>query len=170
MDKLYNLKMTKKELETIGASLGADVVPCLNKGTMLVEGIGDIVKPVPSILSYYLVIVKPQMNCSTKEMYERIDSKKEDIIDKTDILLEAYKTNNIYLLKDNLYNSFENVVDNQELINNIKKELLNNGSIASLMTGSGSCIFGIFKTRYKALKAYNNIKNKYEVYICSTSK
>ena len=170
MNKLYNLKMTSKEIEAIGVTLGADVIPCLHKGTMLVEGIGDIVKDIPNNTKYYLVIVKPSMNCSTKEMYNRIDSSNEEIIDKTDILIKALKTNNISLIKNNLYNSFERVVDNQDIINNIKKELLNNGSIESLMTGSGSCIFGIFKTKYKAQKAYNNIKNKYEVYICSSAK
>lgn len=168
MNDLYNLNLTKKELENIGSSLGADVVPCLYDVPLLAEGIGERVTPIDSNLNFYSLIIKPNMSCSTKEMYEKIDDNKEPIIDNTDIIIEGLKTNNIELISNNLYNSFEQAVDNQNLINKIKKELQDNGAIASLMTGSGSCIFGLFKTKEQATIAYDKLKEQYEIYICSS--
>ena len=49
---------------------------------------------------------------------------------------------------------------------NIKDELLDNKAIGALLTGSGSCVFGIFKDKRNVKNAYNNLKNKYETYIC----
>ncbi len=37
----------------------------------------------------------------------------------------------------------------------------------SLMTGTGSCVYGIFENKKTAKSAYNRLKNKYQTYICS---
>lgn len=36
------------------------------------------------------------------------------------------------------------------------------------MTGTGSCVYGIFEKKEMAKSAYNALKNKYETYICSS--
>ncbi len=167
MNKLYNLKINKNQLEEIGASLGADVVPCLYDIPLLAEGIGEKITTIDSKLNFYIVLIKPNISCNTKEMYELIDKKKENAIDKTDLIIEGLKTNNLDLVANNLYNSFEYVVNNQTLIN-IKKDLNEHGALASQMTGSGSCIFGLFKTEDSANKAYEALKKNYEIYICSS--
>ena len=166
--ELYKLNISKEKLETIASSLGADVVPCLYDEPLLAEGIGEIITPIESNLKFYTIVIKPNMSCSTKEMYQKIDSQKEKQIDNTDTIIEALKNNNLDLLSNKLYNSFETVVDNQELINKIKKELQTYGAVTSLMTGSGSCIFGLYKTKEQATIAYNKLKEQYETYICSS--
>lgn len=35
------------------------------------------------------------------------------------------------------------------------------------MTGSGSCVYGIFKSKEIAKVAYKKLKEKYEAYICT---
>ena len=169
MNKLFDLKMAQKEMETIGSELGADVVPCLYDGAILAEGIGDIITPIDAFCKFYLVIIKPQMNCNTKEMYKKIDgSNLVSPVDTTDKIIQGIKSNHIEQISANLCNSFEGVVENVDLIKNIKNELLNNGALGSLMTGSGSCVFGIFEHKKRAKMAYETLQKDHETYICTS--
>lgn len=169
INKLFDLKLSKEELESIGSSLGADVVPCLYDGAVLAEGIGDIITPINTNFKYYIVLVKPKITCNTKEMYRLIDEANAGIeLDLSYNVIKGLETNDIELISNNLLNVFENVQEDKLLINNIKLELLNNGAIGSLLTGSGSCIYGLFKDEDSALKAFNKLKKSNEVYICTS--
>ncbi len=116
-------------MEKIGASLGADVLPCLYNKAVKVEGIGDIITKINTKTKYYLVVVKPDISCNTKEMYEKLDSKTSKICktDNTTKIIEALETSNIEELQANLHNDFEQVVDNP-IINNIKNEFIKYGT------------------------------------------
>ncbi len=169
INKLYNLNMSKDELETIGASLGADVVPCFYNRAIKANGIGEKITEINTDFIYYILIIKPQLSFSTKEMYNKIDNNiKNRSMDLQNInnVVKALETSNINLLSNNLYNTFEKVVPSK--IQEIKQELLDNGAVGALMTGSGSCVFGIFENREAIKKAYNKLKYKYEVYLTNS--
>ena len=53
------------------------------------------------------------------------------------------------------------------IIEKIKNELVQNGANASLMSGSGSSVYGIFENKEKAKTAYKKLKNEYEIYFCN---
>ena len=167
INKLFDLQLTKKEIENISKNLGADVVPCLYNKAILAEGIGDIITPIETNFKYYLVIVKPEISCNTKEMYQKIDSKKHIEKDTTNTIIEALENNNVKRFKDSLHNTFEDVIEEEE-IQEIKSEMMENNAIASLMTGSGSCVYGIYENKKLAQKAYNHLKEKYKTYICTS--
>ena len=169
MNKLFNLNLSQKEIVDIGRSLGADVVPCFYNNAIMAEGIGDIITNIHTNFKYYLVIIKPEISCNTKIMYQKIDEQ-EKIVQKDnskDIILGLEK-NDINLIAYNLYNTFENVIEKKDIITKIKNALIKNGAISSLMTGSGSCVYGIFKNKETAKLAYNELKNKYKTYICTS--
>lgn len=169
MNKLYKLNMTKKEIEELGASLGADVVPCLYNKAIKANGIGEKITKINTDFLYYILVIKPKLSCSTKEMFKKLDNdnkKREVNTQSTENIIKALETSNIDLLANNLYNTFEEVVP--EEIHKIKKELIENGAIGELMSGSGSSVFGIFKNRDEIKKAYNNLKEKYEVYLTTS--
>lgn len=169
MNKLFSLNMSKEERESIGKSLGADVVPCFYNRALLAEGIGEIITPINTDYKYYMLIIKPKISCSTKEMFKKIDERgKLEQKENSSNIIDALENKQLKLLTDNLYNIFEEVMEDKEIIKNIKEELINNGAENSLMTGSGSCVFGIFKNKEKAKIAYNKLKNKYEIYICTS--
>lgn len=169
MNKLFALNMSKEERENMGKSLGADVVPCFYNQAVLAEGIGEIITPIKTNYKYYMVIIKPQMSCSTGKMFRKIDEKGE-ILQKenSENVIKGLENNNIELLSSNLYNIFEEVIEEKEIIENIKKELIKYGANSSLLTGSGSCVFGIFKDKKTAKYAYNELKTKHETYICTS--
>ena len=147
MNRLFDLKLSKKDMSDLGKELGADVIPCFYNRPVIAEGIGDIITKIDTNFKYYLVIIKPEMSCSTKEMYKKIDTKKINQKDRTKEIVEALEKSDIEILSSNLYNVFEEVIDRKDLIENIKQKLINNGAISSLMTGSGSAIYGIFKDK-----------------------
>ena len=63
MNELFDLKLSKEEIEHLGKSLGADVVPCLYHGAMLAQGIGDEIVPIHANLKYYLLIKIGRASC-----------------------------------------------------------------------------------------------------------
>lgn len=168
IDKLYSLNMSRDKMEEIGKSLGADVVPCMYSSVIKVEGIGEKTTQIKSNLNYYIVILKPKSICSTKEMYNKLDSMKYISQINTSQILDAIDKKNIEKLSQNLYNDFEKVTDNYKYINEAKENLLKFGALNALLAGSGSAVFGIFGNKETAYKAYNVLKSNYETYITTT--
>jgi len=165
MNKLFNLSLTEEEIITLGKSLGADVVPCLYNKAVLAEGIGEIITKIDTNFKYYIVLIKPELSCNTGEMFKKLDERDKILtIDNSKNVVKALKDNNIELLSNNLYNTFEEVLDLQP----IKDELIKNKALGALLTGSGSCVYGIFKNKQDAKFAYNNLKDKYKTYICTS--
>lgn len=168
VNKLFNLNMSKEKIELISSKLGADVVPCLYNRALKAQGIGEIVEEINTNFKYYFVIIKPQVAFSTKEMYEKIDNQKVKCVHTTDNMVVGLENNNLNAISLNLYNSFEEVIHDSNEILNAKEELMKNGAMNCLMAGSGSCVFGIFANREKAKKAYINLKEKYDTFICTS--
>lgn len=168
-NRLYNLNMNMEEFKIIGSSLGADVVPCFYNMAVKANGIGDKIEKINTDFLYYILIVKPPFSFSTKEMYDEIDnnvkSRKSDF-ESLNNIVKALKSSNIELLANNLYNTFEEIVIDK--IQDIKNELVNNGAVGTLMTGSGSAIFGLFKSKDDIRQAYKNLNNKYEIYLTTS--
>ncbi len=167
MNELFSLNMSKNEMEEIGKELGADVVPCFYNQAVFAEGIGEKITPIDTTFKYYIVIIQPKMSCNTKEMYQKIDQQEQKIKQNTaKLIVQALEQNQLKLMADNLYNRFEEVIENKELIEEIKEELVKQGACGSLLTGSGSCVFGLFENKEIAQKAYQNLKDKYQTYLC----
>lgn len=165
MKKLFKLDLNEKEIIELGRSLGADVVPCLYNKAVIAEGIGDVITKIDTNFKYYIVIIKPELSCNTGEMFKKLDREERNLkIDNTNNIVQALENKNIELLSNNLYNAFEEVVETKT----IKDEFIKNKAIGALLTGSGSCVFGIFKNKEDAKFAYNNLKDKYKTYICTS--
>lgn len=165
INKLFKLNLTEEEIITLGKSLGADVVPCLYNKAVFAEGIGEIITKIDTNFKYYIVLIKPELSCNTGEMFKKLDERDKILtIDNSKNVVKALEDNNIELLSNNLYNTFEEVLD----LKPIKDELIKNKALASLLSGSGSCVYGIFKNKQDAKFAYNNLKDKYKTYICTS--
>ncbi len=130
MNRLFDLRLSKTEIKKIGESLGADVVPCFYNRAVKGEGIGEIITPIHTHLKYYLVIIKPQISCNTKEIFRKIDERNDTIQpNNSDKIVQALEQNRLDLLVNHLYNIFETVIDEKEIIQEIKKEIRNQGAI-----------------------------------------
>ena len=73
MNRMFSLGLSEEELKKRGVILGADVPYCIMRGTVLAEGIGEILTPLPAMPKCYVLIAKPPLSASTKTVYEKID-------------------------------------------------------------------------------------------------
>ena len=74
INRMFSLGLSQKELMERGVTLGADVPYCVMRGTVLAEGIGEILTPLPACPKCHVLIAKPPISVSTKLVYEKLDS------------------------------------------------------------------------------------------------
>ncbi len=159
LNKCWNLNMSKTDLESFAATIGADVPFFLTGGTAKIEGIGDVVTKINVPHQYYFVLVKPNFGVSTAEAYSKLKiplTKINKINRITQALQFAVLEKD--LLKELFFNSFENTVfaDYPE-IQRIKN-VLNDLGATSLMSGSGATVFGFVSGRDEAEKIADTLK------------
>ena len=160
LNDLYDLKIPKKDLIKLSSSLGADFTYMMTGGTKVASGIGEILEEVRPIELDNVLVVNPGYGVSTKEVYEsiKIEEKRIDF----DEVLQALYDLDIKRLNKFLENKMENVVfeKHRDLLE-IKNKMREFNS-ASLMSGSGATIFGIFENKNDLEDAYRHFKRTYD--------
>jgi 4-diphosphocytidyl-2-C-methyl-D-erythritol kinase len=165
MNDLFNTRLSIDELCDIGVNIGADVPFCITGGTRLCQNIGEVQSRLPDFPDCYFVIVKPISSVSTKLAYASYDERDDIRHPDREWLLNKYCRGNFAEFCKNTGNVFEQVVLVPERAE-IKAIMRKNGSVAEMMSGSGSSIFGIFLTKASAQKAANDLKrNNGKVYL-----
>lgn len=160
LNDLYDLKIPKKDLIKLSSSLGADFTYMMTGGTKLASGIGEILEEVRPIELDNVLVVNPGYGVSTKEVYESI--KIEEMRIDFDEVLQALYDLDIKRLNKVLENKMEDVVfeKHRDLLE-IKNKMREFNS-ASLMSGSGATIFGIFENKNDLEDAYRHFKRTYD--------
>ena len=161
MNELYNLRLSKEELMKIGLEIGADVPFCICGGTMLAKGIGEELSGLKSMPDAHLVLVKPKFSISTKEAYSLVDLSKLTDRDRpdTDKILSYINEGDLKKIAENMKNVFELYIGKKyPLIEKIKQELIRQGALGAVMTGSGSVVFGVFENSVLAKKCCETFK------------
>ena len=160
LNDLYDLKIPKKDLIKLSSRLGADFTYMMTGGTKLASGIGEILEEVRPIELDKVLVVNPGYGVSTKEVYEsiKIEEKRIDF----DEVLQALYDLDIKRLNKVLKNKMEDVVfeKHRDLLE-IKNKMREFNS-ASLMSGSGATIFGIFENKNDLEDAYRHFKRTYD--------
>lgn len=160
LNDLYDLKIPKKDLIKLSSSLGADFTYMMTGGTKLASGIGEILEEVRPIELDNVLVVNSGYGVSTKEVYEsiKIEEKRIDF----DEVLQALYDLDIKRLNKVLENKMEDVVlkKHRDLLE-IKNKMREFNS-ASLMSGSGATIFGIFENKNDLEDAYRHFKKTYD--------
>lgn len=167
MNRMFDLGMTWEKLVELGAGLGADVPACMLTRASFGRGIGEELTVIDTHLSYPLLVLKPEVSFSTAEMYRAIDESGEIRQQyRSEAVIKGLEQGDLESIAANLYNVFEEAVPGKQQIQQLKQELLDCGALGSLMTGSGSCVFGIFRDKESRDRAYEQLKNRYEAYAC----
>ena len=160
MNRMFSLGLSQKELMERGVKLGADVPYCIMRGTVLAEGIGEILTPLSPMPKCYVLIAKPAISVSTKMVYEKLDS--HEIEDHPDIdgILAGLKAGDLKKVAGSMGNVLERVtVDAYPVIDQIKKMMIKEGALNAMMSGSGPTVFGIFEEKATSRKAADAIRD-----------
>lgn len=154
LNRLFKLRLSDQELMKRGVTLGADIPYCIMKGTALSEGIGEILTPLPKAPDCYVLIAKPGFHVSTKFVYTNLKLDDTTVHPDIDTMLSCIRNNDLYGMCSHMANILETVtIPEHPEIEEIKKTMLENGAITSLMSGSGPTVFGIFDDPEKAKAA-----------------
>lgn len=159
------IKLNINEIIDICNKVGSDVALGLERKTSLLKNNGKIIR-FKKKLKFYLLIVKPNFGCSTKEIYRnfKIFSKPK---------LERNIRNLLFTNKlSNLKNDLEiPAFKRHPALLKLKKNVLKIPKIKfARMTGSGSCIIGYFGSKKASLNGFKKIKKLYNNYWCTLSK
>ena len=163
--ELHEIDASDEELMELALNLGADIPYCIMQGTALAEGIGEILTKLPDMQTTDVVLVKPDVAVSTAEAYKAIDSASSYAHPNIDEIVKLLGANQVEDIGVFLGNVFEDmVIKNYPEIHEIKQELRENKSIAELMSGSGSCVYGLFRNEEDAKVAERHFKETYPNY------
>lgn len=172
INELCNLNLDTNSLCELGVRLGADVPFCIRKGTMLAEGIGEVLTPLTPLQGVPVLLIKPDISISTPYVYKHLNLKELDYHPDNKAMISYIDNKSIKDIASSLSNVLETVtIPENPIIDELKHYLIENGALGSLMSGSGPTTFGIFEDMETAEKAYEKAKNDYPAYdvvLCRT--
>ena len=162
LNDIFETGLARQALETLGNTLGSDIPFCIEGGTKLAKGRGEILTDLPSMPHSYIVICKPPFSCSTPELFKRIDCGKIHARPDTDGLVKSLEAGDLLALARHMYNVFEDILpQGKREIEEIKSTLLDNSALGCVMTGTGPSVFGIFNDHVNAQNAYKQLITGY---------
>ena len=140
LNDLYQLRLSSEKLAWYAGHLGSDCAFFLLNNPAFGSGKGNELKPVILSLSeYHIILIKPPVFVSTADAYSSVTPKKEQRH-----LLEALQAP-VSKWRYMIFNDFEEpVFSKHPEIKQIKEKLYDEGAIYAAMSGSGSCVYGIF--------------------------
>lgn len=161
-NKLFHLGLSLEELMVRGKKLGADVPYCLLGGTALAEGIGEVLTPLPDMPPCSILLAKPPVSVSTKEVYGALRADEIEVHPDIDGMVEALKAGDLRGVCDRCANVLEDVTaPSRPIIGEMERDMKKMGALCSIMSGSGPTVFGIFDDESAARKCRNHMRDKY---------
>lgn len=151
LNALFEMGYSAEDLRKLGVKLGADIPYCISGGTMLSEGIGEVLTPLPSPPDCHLVVAKPDIDVSTAFVYQNLRADSLPFHPDIDGMTEALAAGDLKGITDRMGNVLETVtVREYPVIDKIKRRMCGLGAENALMSGSGPTVFGIFKEKNTA--------------------
>ena len=170
LNRMFDYPLGLNQLEEIANLVGSDVLFFLSGGAAVVTGRGDIVEPIKPREDFCIVVVYPDVHCSTPESYGLVDE-----------YFALGKTVNETALQDlekmyyepisewRFLNTFTNPVATKfPVIFDVMKSLENLGADYVQMSGSGSTVFGVFSNFEVGKDACTNLKRFWNKCYCLT--
>ena len=159
MNQLYDLGLSRRELMKRGVQIGADVPYCLMRGTALAEGIGEKLTQLPPMIKCPVLIAKPSISVSTKFVYQNLKLDEQTNHPDIDALMKDIREKDFDGVCAHMGNVLESVpIPNYPVIAEIKQQMMRSGAKASMMSGSGPTVFGLFEDGETAKRALREMK------------
>ena len=159
MNQLFGFKLKRKDLMERGVQIGADVPYCIMRGTALAEGIGEKLSSLPPMVKCPVLIAKPAGAVSTKFVYQNLKLNEQTPHPDIDALITEFRNSDLDNICADMGNVLETVtIPNYPVIAQIKEQMLKSGAKASMMSGSGPTVFGLFGDEETARRARAEMK------------
>jgi 4-diphosphocytidyl-2-C-methyl-D-erythritol kinase len=158
LNRLFRLGDTSAQLEKLALTLGADVPFFIRGVPARARGIGERLTPLHRVPRLWLIILYPNLPVATAWVYNKLHAKLTKAIVNTSINLALGSPARFRKL---LVNDLETVtMGRYPRIGLLKEELLEQGAVGALMSGSGSSVFGVFPSRRSAEQAFRRLRKE----------
>lgn len=165
INRLFKYGLSNDELRRIAVKIGADVPFLIEGGLCLCEGIGEELTELNPLPSLPVVICKPNVFVSTKDVYVAFDSCDSPKHPNVDGMLASIKAYDYKEMATFMGNSLEEVtVSMHPVIMEIEDSMKNLGAVNAMMSGSGPTVYGLFDSNEAAGNAYTKMKEMYPRY------
>lgn len=151
LNRLFGLGYSPQKLRELGVKLGADIPYCITGGTMLSEGIGEILTPLSPPPDCHLVVAKPDIDVSTAFVYGNLKVDSLPFHPDIDGMADALARGDLQGITDRMGNVLETVTEKAyPVITKWKRMMRELGAENALMSGSGPTVFGVCTGRKTA--------------------
>lgn len=162
---LWKIDVKRPIIEKLALQLGSDVPFFLQDSSAYAEGRGEVLKTIDLTLPYWIVLIHPNIHLSTPWAYTRLAEKRNGLFPVRPNMAEQFSTDPLRAVLES-GNDFEEIVfEEHPKIEKIKKQLQDLGAAVSLMSGSGSSMFGLFIEKSTALSALEFFKKEHFVHL-----
>ncbi len=160
LNAMYGKLFSLEVLMEMGKKLGADVPFCVMGGCAMATGIGEVLTPLPMPpKGLKCVIAKPEPFVSTKWVYENLDYTQKPEGLNVSAVAEGIRKSDLFQICRNAANILETVtIPTYPVVGWLKEGFREAGAVLSLMSGSGSAVFGIFESDEAAQKGVEQAK------------
>jgi 4-diphosphocytidyl-2-C-methyl-D-erythritol kinase len=165
--RLWNLEIEWEKLQELAAELGSDCPFFVYGGLARGRGRGEKLELFDGAAEGTLLVVFPGFGVNTKEAFRKCEFPLTEP-DKN-VIFTAYGGDYgaAYALLSDSVNQLENIVlGDYPVLRSIREELEQAGSDVSLLSGSGSTVFGIFGKSTAAMHAAQQLRTRYVVHTC----
>ena len=167
LDRLFGLGLDDAGLRKAGLRIGADVPFCLAGGTALGEGIGEILTPLPAPPPHALVVAKPEAGADTGAIYRAHDERPGTIRPSVAPTVEALRAGDLGALARSLGNDLAPVT--RALVpgvGELEEALSRAGALGVAMSGTGTAVYGVFRSVSEAREAARRLPADHFVAVC----
>ena len=162
LNRMTGAGFAPEKLRELGLQVGSDVPYCVEGGSALARGRGELLSPLPPLPPCDIVVCKPRFSISTAELFGLVDSRTSRVRPDTAGLVAALGAGDLQGVARRLYNVFEDVLKRPySEVRTIRLALLDAGALGAVMTGTGSAVFGLFGDHGRALSAWERLSGSY---------
>ncbi len=169
LNQFWKLRLSKNQLRTLAGQIGSDVPFFIEGGTAYATGRGEILESFSLALPFWIAVVTPLIHISTALAYSQYAPKRN--IKASGLQTKLMKQiSNPQKLATIAKNDFELPAFRiYPELSSIKEKLIGMGAVFSLMSGSGSSMYGFFENEKKALSAISSFPKNYQTSITAPS-
>jgi 4-diphosphocytidyl-2-C-methyl-D-erythritol kinase len=163
LNRLWQLDYDLGVLRKLGAMLGSDIPFCLESGWAIASGRGEKLKPFSQRKKFYLVLLNPGFEVSTKWAYQNVDKGPSSRRNLSALVYEALSQKDFERVNKIALNDLERVTAREyPEIGQMRQNLTDLGALVTRMSGSGPTVWALFKDEASSKKAEKSLKNKYK--------
>jgi 4-diphosphocytidyl-2-C-methyl-D-erythritol kinase len=159
LNDLFGLGLSNAELKKVGLKVGADIPFCVEGGTALGRGVGEVLSPLPAPPPHHLVVATPAVGVETASIYRAYDECPGESKNSVGPVVEALRAGDLHELAKGLGNDLEPVTKGfVPEVQKLEEGLLCAGALGVAMSGTGTAVYGLFGSMAEARVAVRSLQ------------